>query len=76
MANHRSRALCIIGVPMPLIDIDAAPLPEQAATCRTNDREALLQSIVATCPTARETHRFAAEGWLLMALRIDPTREV
>ncbi len=56
---------------MPLLDIDAAPLPEQAVTCRLNAREALLQSVLTTGPVERETHRFAAEGWLLMAVKID-----
>jgi hypothetical protein len=56
---------------MPLMDLDSAPLPKQAATCRANARNALLQSILATSPIARETHCFAAEGWLLMALQID-----
>ena len=56
---------------MPLMDIYAAPLPEQATTCRMNARDALLQSILATSPLDRETLRFAAEGWLMMAVQID-----
>ena len=58
------------------MDIYAAPLPERAATCRINARDALLQSILATCPLDRETSRFAAEGWLLMAVQIDLMLEV
>jgi len=56
---------------MPLMDIYAAPLPEQAATCRINARDALLQSILTTSPPDRKTFRFAADGWLLMAAQID-----
>jgi hypothetical protein len=56
---------------MTLINLDAAPLPEQAATCRAKARDALLQSIITTSPIERETHRVAAEGWLLMAVQID-----
>jgi len=56
---------------MPLMDICAAPLPEQAATCRIRARDALLRSILTTSPPDRKTFRFAAEGWLLMAARID-----
>jgi hypothetical protein len=61
----------IEGYNLPLIDIDAAPLSEQAATYRTNAICALLQSINTTSPIERETHRFAVEGWLLMAVQID-----
>jgi len=56
---------------MPLIDLDAAPLPEQAATCRIRARDALLRSILTTSPPDRKTFRFAAESWLLMAVQID-----
>jgi hypothetical protein len=52
-------------------DIDDTPLSERAAECRKRAKEALFESGKALTEIEKETHRIAAEGWLLLAVKID-----
>jgi hypothetical protein len=52
-------------------DINDTPLLKRAAECRARAKEALFASGKATSKSEKEALRIEAEGWLLLAAKID-----
>jgi hypothetical protein len=59
------------GHPALTTDVNDIPLAQRAAECRKRAKDALFAAGAATFAADKESRRLEAEGWLLLAAKID-----